>query len=348
MKLRGGLMDMKEKTRVLVIGDIIIDKYVFGETTKMSFEAPIPVMDYSRGELVLGGASNVALNLKKLDKSCDVDLLGTLGKDSDGVWAKETLEDEGIGTFFIKTEGDTSNSKTRFISKGKQLLRLDRTPSILEYNVIDKISLACSNRKWDIIIISDYDYGVLYKESIEAIKLQSKCPIIVDPKMKNFWEYDGVLCVKPNHREINEAITNKIGKSLVDTYDIDASIESLIGEMSKWNSSDYILVTDGENGMTWYDKAERSYESVNAEPCKVVDVTGAGDTVISTLGYCLAKGYSFKESVKFANSAAAKSIEQLGCGYVNFDRDLYFTDWSTRYNSEGEEWHQRELENIQA
>ena len=348
MKLRGGLMDMKEKTRVLVIGDIIVDKYVFGETTKMSFEAPIPIMDYSRSELVLGGASNVALNLKKLDKSCDVDLLGVLGNDSDGAWVKRTLEDEDIGTFFIQTEGDISTSKTRFISKGKQVLRLDRTPSVLEYNVIDKISLACSNIKWDMIIISDYDFGVLYKDSIEAIKLQAKCPIIVDPKTKNFWEYDGVLCVKPNHREISEAITSKIGKSLVDTYDIDASVESLIGEMSKWNSSDYILVTDGENGMTWYDKAERSYESVDAEPCKVVDVTGAGDTVISTLGYCLAKGYSFKESVKFANSAAAKSIEQLGCGYVNFDRDLYFTDWSTRYNSEGEEWHQRELENIQA
>ncbi len=345
-------MGLKEKIRVLVVGDIIVDKYIFGETTKMSYEAPIPVMDYTRSELKLGGAANVALNLKKLDKLCDVDLLGVLGNDSDGSWVKRTLDDEDIGTFFIQTTGDMSNSKTRFISKGKQVLRLDRTPLVLEYNVIDKISLACSNIKWDLIIISDYDYGVLYKESIEAIKLQAKCPIIVDPKMKNFWEYDGVLCIKSNRREITEAITSKIGKSLVDSYDIAASVESLIGEMSKCNSSDYILVTDGENGMRWYDKAERSYESVDAEPCKVIDVTGAGDTVISTLGYCLAKGYSFEESVRYSNKAASKSIEQLGCGYVNFDRDVYepknITEWATKYSSEGEEWHQRELERIQA
>jgi len=352
MKLRGGLMEMKEEIRVLVIGDIIVDKYIFGETTKMSYEAPIPILDYTRSEFKLGGAANVALNLKRLDENCTVDLLGALGKNSDGVWARESLEHEDIGTFFIHIEGDTSNSKTRFISKGKQLLRLDRTPPVLEYNIIDKIALACNNIKWDMIIISDYDYGVLYRESIEAIKLQAKCSIIVDPKIKNFWEYDDVYCIKPNRREVEGALVGKIGRSIVDTYDVVETTERMIGELAKHNRSDHILVTDGGNGMMWYDKLKASYVSVDAEPCKVVDVTGAGDTVIATLGYCLAKGYSFEESVRYSNKAASKSIEQLGCGYVNFDRDVYepknITEWATKYSSEGEEWHQRELEKIQA
>ncbi|SVA98144.1 uncharacterized protein METZ01_LOCUS150998, partial [marine metagenome] len=258
MKLRGGLMGIQEKIRVLVVGDIIVDKYVFGKTDRISPEAAVPVLDIERAESRLGGAANVAFNLKKLDSYCDVSLLGIVGDDRDGGWLRTYAQSVDISPFFIKKESITTNTKTRFISDS-HLLRVDNSPSGDLYNITDQIDLAFNNIKWDMVIIADYDFGVLYKQSIEHILSLAKCPVIVDPKFKNFWNYDGVFCIKPNRKEIIAALYNKIGRNIIDSYDIDSSLISLVEEMAKYNESDHIVVTSGDQGILWYDKIKTSH-----------------------------------------------------------------------------------------
>ncbi len=343
MKLQDGL---KDKVQILVIGDIIVDRYVTGTSTKMSFEAPVPILDYKNEELRLGGAGNVALNLKYLDSSCKVSLMGVVGDDAHGQWVVDELENYDIDNYFIHVDdSDITNCKTRYITGTSQMMRLDKSPLKTYYNLRESIELACDNLKFDLVIVSDYDYGVLNQDSIDCLKQLSNCPIIVDPKLKNFWKYDGVYCIKPNRREISEALYHKLSKRIVEHNDIDASLDSLIYEMNKHHTSQYVVVTDGENGMCWYDSSDTSYSYLAGIPAKLVDVTGAGDTVISTLGYSLARGYSFEKSLKYSNIAAAKSVEQLGCGYVEFSEIL--KEVKVEYNEEAELWHQRELENIQ-
>ena len=341
MKLQDGL---KDNVHILVIGDIIVDRYITGTSTKMSFEAPIPILDYKNEELRLGGSGNVALNLKHLDSSCKVSLMGVVGDDYHGQWVVDELENYDIDNYFIHVDdSDITNCKTRYITGTSQMMRLDKSPQKTYHN-LESIVLACDNIKFDMIIVSDYDYGVLNKDSIESLKQSAKCPIIVDPKLKNFWDYSGVYCIKPNRREITEALYYKLRKRTVDHNDIDSSLDSLIYEMNKYHKSQYIVVTDGDRGMCWYDSEDSSYSYLKGIPAKLVDVTGAGDTVISTLGYSLAKGYSFEKSLKYSNIAASRSVEQLGCGYVDFSGIL--SEIKGTYSKEGELWHQQELENI--
>ena len=344
MKLQDGLRD---KVQILVIGDVIVDKYVFGKTNRISPEAPIPILDVLNVDSRLGGAGNVALNLKKLDRDCKVHLLGVVGNDISGNWVKDNSQELDISSFFISTKDMETNTKTRFIDES-HLLRVDNSPVNAEYDISESIDLAFNNIKWDMVIISDYDFGVLHKRSIDHIMSLAKCPVIVDPKYKNFWLYNNVYCLKPNRKELTQALYQRIGKSMVDTYDLDYSLQSLTNELIERNKADHVIVTDGSNGMLWYDRSKHNitpeYTKIDAIDVTLKDVTGAGDTVISTLGYCLAKGYSFEQSINYSNVAAAKSVTQIGCGYVEF-RDIETTE--VKYNEEALEWHRRELENIQ-
>lgn len=285
--------------KIAVIGDIIIDEFVFGSVDRINPEAPVPVLRYGKNEFRLGGAANVAHNVVSLGGNCI--LIGKVGneKTAENLLDKNNIEHD----LLIDSEYHTI-VKTRFLTGDYQLLRLDKE-KIKQISQEEVNQIAEKASECEIIIISDYAKGLVSQELMDELRKTNKT-ILVDPKISKTNLFKDVYLIKPNLEE-----TKKILR--IDTDHEHELEESALELQNRFNAN--ILITKGKDGMSLFEKKQLPYH-IPSQAKEVYDVTGAGDTVIATIGYGLSIGKSLKESVELANRAAGIVVGKVGTAAV--------------------------------
>ncbi len=307
------LLEKFLKCRILVIGDLILDRFVWGRVERISPEAPVPVVLVERESSHLGGAANVALNLIHLGGQ--VSLLGALGEDRAARELSASLEDAGIAAQdLVMISGRTTSVKTRIVAHNQQICRTDREcrdplGSQAEEELFERFQRSLEG--CDAVILSDYGKGVLAGST--ALHLIQKAreaavPVAVDPKFTDFSLYRQASVITPNSTEAVSAA------GPIDGTDIEQVAESLL----RRSESDYILITRGEEGMLLAGRGGERHQ-IPASAREVYDVTGAGDTVVSVLALGLAGGASMLEAALLANCAAGLVVEKLGTASLGPD-----------------------------
>ena len=299
--------------RILVIGDIILDEYIWGDVARISPEAPVPVVEVIRQTRNLGGATNVLNNITSLGGKSII--CGVIGDDECGQYMTKKIEELGISTegIIVDTARHTS-MKTRVIARNQQVVRFDReTKQPIDQPVTKKLLKIIENNLNDIdaIIISDYGKGVISSNLIKAIeKLAAGSDVIiaVDPKTENFKYYKGVDIITPNHHEAGTFC----GFAVTDEDSLIRAGKFILDKL-KCKS---VLITQGKDGMTLFE--------AGADPChiptvaqKVFDVSGAGDTVISTLSLGLSAGMNKESAALVSNFASGIVVGEVGTSTVS-------------------------------
>jgi rfaE bifunctional protein kinase chain/domain len=306
------------KQRVLVLGDIMLDHYIWGKVERISAEAPVPVLEAQKEEFRLGGAANAALNVKSLGGKAI--LLGVTGRDSAAQDLKRLMECKGLATDGLIDDPDRKTTlKTRIVATNQQIVRIDRETQIDLENeartaLLDSLRRLLPNCQ--ALIIEDYNKGVLTGEVISgALELAKSLgiPVAVDPKHRNFRQYRGVDIFKPNFRELQDILDMEFESE--DEFQVAAS--QLRGEMQIKN----LIVTRGSLGMYVFDGGKQARHLPTAAR-EVFDVSGAGDTVISALTLAYVSGADIHQAAKVANHAAGVACGKLGTASVNPDELL--------------------------
>ena len=297
---------------VLLIGDLMLDRYIVGTSNRMSPEAPVPVVIPETSSFFPGGAGNVAMNLSSL--GANVYCVGYVGNDNNGLDLIKYLKKENINcrNIHILPECDTT-SKTRFLSNNNQIMRMDveeklEHPWKPHFSIKD---LEC--HKYDIIILSDYNKGVLNNEWFSEIKGDN---IFVDPKKNDFSFYSNANIITPNFNELQRASKIKIKDN--------ESLEKACKAIIQSSSLDYIIAKKGDQGMTIVGR-NNFVKHIESYPVENPDVTGAGDTVIAALSIAYAKTQDIELSAKFANAAASVVVGKPGTAVVTIDELTNFS-----------------------
>ncbi len=303
------------KIKVLVVGDVMLDRYWWGSVSRISPEAPVPIVQLEKLSLVAGGAANVAANLAGLGVTPY--LFGIKGMDEEADLMSQVLADAGIANHkIIPIAGRKTTIKTRIVAHSQHVVRIDQESS---HNISNPESteileqLSETLKEMDAIIVSDYAKGFLseyfLKALIDKARNEDKM-IIVDPKGRNFSKYIGATVITPNKREAAEAsgidhnaddLVSQAGKQMVESLGLKA-----------------LLITEGENGMTLFEDTGAA-SHLDSMAHEVYDVTGAGDTVIATFTASLAAGSTFVEAAKLANAAAGLVVGHVGTTRVTRD-----------------------------
>lgn len=293
------------KQSILVIGDVMLDKFMWGNASRISPEAPVPIISVNKISHSPGGAANVALNLSKL--SANVQILGIVGDDNEGAILEDTLLKNGVKTQFITDAKISTTTKTRIIAHGQQVVRTDYE-DIRDVNsdqikiikdILDKII-----SEIDAIIIQDYNKGLLVKDSIKTIleiSSEKNIPVYVDPKKDNFFAYNKIRLFKPNLFEFESAINFK---------EQDKSFEDLGKDLRKKINAEILMVTRSEEGVTLF--TDKNVQTISTKARKVHDVSGAGDTAISAFVLADLCGANIEESAMISNYAAGRVCEEVG------------------------------------
>jgi len=301
-------IDLFNEAKVLVIGDIMLDQYIYGDTNRISPEAPVPVVKKHQFEDKPGGAGNVALNIRKL--GANVSLLAMCGNDPESDALEHFLTNNGINTQLIRTPLPTIK-KTRILSKHQQLLRIDTESSYNELDHSELLEVASDLiDKHDTVVLSDYAKGTLTPILQDLIKIaRSKDKkVIVDPKETDLSRYKNANWITPNLNEFLTANTKSDENSLRNRA------ESLIKE----NNFDGILLTRSEKGMSLYSKNSGPLH-LPAKVREVFDVTGAGDTVIALMATGLSVTNNLSHIIELANTAAGIVVGKMGAAFVTPD-----------------------------
>jgi D-beta-D-heptose 7-phosphate kinase/D-beta-D-heptose 1-phosphate adenosyltransferase len=296
-----------EQARVLVVGDVMLDRYWHGATSRISPEAPVPVVHVGQSEERAGGAANVALNIAAL--GAQARLLGVTGADEPAASLEALLTGAGIECGFQKIAGIPTVTKLRVISRHQQLIRLDFEDGFATF---DAARLLESYRQGlehcDVVVLSDYGKGTLaqVEQMIEMARAAGK-PVLVDPKAQDFSRYDGATLITPNMAEF-ELVAGACGdeRTLVETG----------GRLLEQHNLDALLITRGEHGMTLLRRDAAEFH-LPTQAREVFDVTGAGDTVISVLAAALAAGEELPAATALANLAAGIVVGKLGTASVS-------------------------------
>ena len=297
--------------RVLVIGDVMLDIYLTGNVSRISPEAPVPILKFDKEFHRLGGAANVAFNLRGLQ--ANVDLIGIVGADEYGNLLCSDLKNHGIIPRIIIDEMSITIVKKRIVSSGQQLLRVDYEEPFSAL-AKERISSAFESKdfKYNVVIFSDYHKGTLDNIGCLIRSAKASFPdatIIVDPKGNDYLKYNGVEIITPNVSEFelvvgvwrDENELKEKARDFLTTYDIK-----------------YLLLTRSERGMSLFSLKDNEVQVIDipSDVRDVADVTGAGDTVIATLGHAIAQGSSIRDAALLANRAAGVVVGQRGTSQI--------------------------------
>ena len=302
------MLDKVKNVRLLVVGDVMLDRYWFGEVSRISPEAPVPVVKVERIEERLGGAANVARNALAL--GARTALLSVVGDDEAGRSLSRLLAESEIDAGLHVDRDIDTTVKLRVIGRQQQLLRIDfeTLPSheVLQAKLSEFVSrvAAC-----DVVILSDYGKGGLahISEMIRLARAAGK-PVLVDPKGDEWDKYAGATVITPNRSELREVVGRWTSEA-----DLAARVQKLRGELGL----EALLVTRSEEGMTLFAADEQHHQPAQAR--EVFDVSGAGDTVIATLAVMLAAGAGWAEAIRTANVAAGIVVGKLGTAVVSHE-----------------------------
>jgi D-glycero-beta-D-manno-heptose-7-phosphate kinase len=294
--------------RIAVVGDLMLDRYFWGKVSRISPEAPVPVVEVEEESTRLGGAANVANNIASLG-GVPI-MIGVVGSDAGGESLRNLVAEKGFPTDGIVTdESRPTTMKTRVIAHNQHVVRIDHEEKIdLNADVQTRVIASFERQinSFDGIILEDYNKGVLTKgliASIVRLVKENKKTITVDPKFNNFFEYKGVSVFKPNRKETEEAL----GRRLNIFHDIEEAARELIARLDATN----VLLTLGEKGMLLLER-NGTLAHVETKARHVADVSGAGDTVIATLTMAMVAGASIGESAALANYAGGIVCGEVG------------------------------------
>lgn len=288
--------------RVLVLGDLMMDKYIWGQVSRISPEAPIPVVVAKNDTSCLGGAGNVGHNLYNLGASPI--LTGVVGRDKEGDWIRKTAADSR-GIFISKKRPTTV--KTRIIAHHQHVVRVDmEEKKPLSPQLEAKIFKFIQQEKFDAVIISDYNKGLITESLLQKVlpfAQQHKIPVCVDPKVEHFHSFSPVTLITPNHLEA-EKMVHHICQS---DRDVEKAGETIFSNIS----TKYLILKRGEQGLSVFERGKKPIH-VPTLAQEVYDVTGAGDTVIAVSSLALLAGASIQEAAMLANVAAGIVVGKLG------------------------------------
>jgi len=305
------------RVSALVVGDVCLDRYIFGEPIRLSREAPVPVLEWRREYALPGAASNPALNLASL--GAQVSLVGVVGDDSAAVELRELLDKHGVdSSHLVSSPERRTTEKTRILAEGllslpQQVARVDKVDreplrshqiSDLNKNIKNKASEA------DVILVSDYRVGVVNPEVISSCLEASQyldIPILVDSQGE-LSRFKGYKCIRCNRREAERSLGHKL--------ETEADFEYVLPQAAKYLECDWLVVTRDSNGISAYSQ-DTGYVHVPGEKVTVVDVVGAGDTVIAVLALVMALGGDVATASFLANKAASLVVQKLGNACVS-------------------------------
>jgi D-glycero-beta-D-manno-heptose-7-phosphate kinase len=294
--------------KVVVLGDVMLDEFVWGDVTRISPEAPVPVVDIQRESFHLGGAANVLANLIALGARASV--VGVVGNDAAGERLRSSLRADGADQdeYLITDEQRPSTVKTRIIAHSQLVVRADRESrrpvnGQTEARIIEALQAALENAA--ALIVSDYDKGVVTPRILEKILpfAYDRVPVLIDPKLRNFSSYRPATLVTPNHHEALRMASLEA--------DTDEGLHEAARRIRAELNCDAVLITRGDRGMMLLEGAGAPVYVATAAR-EVYDVTGAGDTVIATLAAALAAGSSLIEAAALANHAAGIVVGKVG------------------------------------
>ena len=293
--------------RLVIVGDVMLDRYWHGSTSRISPEAPVPVVKVENDEYRAGGAGNVALNVASLGATAN--LIGLVGQDKAAQRLTEKLIAGGVQCFLVDVPEHPTITKLRVISRHQQLIRLDfendfakvTSPAIEELFAIQLDEAKA-------VVLSDYGKGTLAQVAalIGAARAQG-LPVVIDPKGMNFWRYRNASVITPNMGEF---------EAVVGPCPDEATLHERGEKLREHLSLEALLITRSERGMTLLQKDCPPLD-FPAHTRDVFDVTGAGDTVVATLSVCLAQGFGLPEAARFANAAAGVVVSKLGTAAVS-------------------------------
>lgn len=307
-----------QNLRIAVVGDLMLDVYIWGKVARISPEAPVPIVEVQDESYRFGGAANVGMNIKSLGGNPV--LIGVIGYDREGTIIDSLMEENNFekdGVFYDDERPTTV--KTRIIAHSQHVVRIDKEDkSNISVEMENKILqfLKDNVQNLNAIILEDYNKGVLTKNLIpQVIEFAKKNNIIitVDPKFDNFFEYKNVTVFKPNRKETEDALGIRL--------DCEERVIEACRNLKEKLNPEFLLLTRGEKGMILFGK-DSSIHTIPTRARKVADVSGAGDTVIATLTMALAAGAEIEEAATIANLAAGLVCEEVGVVPIN--RELLY------------------------
>jgi rfaE bifunctional protein kinase chain/domain len=314
LKRANEILDTIRDRRIVVLGDVMLDEFVWGDVTRISPEAPVPVVDVRRESVHLGGAANVLANLVALGTRGTV--VGVVGNDATGERLRSSLNELGGGKdTLIVDDSRPSTSKTRIVAHNQLVVRADReSRRPVTANIEDQIIVQLKQILADAsaFVVSDYDKGVVTPRILDEILpfAYERLPVLVDPKLRNFDSYRPANLITPNHHEALRM------SNMED--DSDEGLRNAAKAIQKRLNCDAVLITRGDKGMMLLGgNDETAYVKTAAR--EVYDVTGAGDTVIAALAAGLAAGATMIEAAMFANQAAGIVVGKVGTATASVD-----------------------------
>ncbi len=298
---------------ILVVGDVMIDEWIWGSVSRISPEAPVPVVAVTDHSFTLGGAGNVANNLRALDAR--VEFVGTVGDDAFADDVRRMLREEAVDDTGIFTVHDRPTTrKTRIVAHSQQVVRADWEVTV-PLGTGDRARIVAHVREraaaCDAVILSDYAKGLISREIVEAA---SACPLVLaDPKPQNVALFAGVTCVAPNVQEASAASA----MAITDAVSLEAAGARLLTDLRCRD----VVITRGEAGMSLFSRSGARLD-IPSVARKVFDVSGAGDTVIAVLALALSAGAPIERAMSLANFAAGAVVEKLGTATARADEIL--------------------------
>ncbi len=316
------LLDRFRDCPVLVVGDLMLDEYLWGHVNRISPEAPVPVVEVQRRSFTAGGAANTAANVASLGGRAI--LAGIVGDDGEGKRVRDLLDGLGIDTSAVVMDASRpTTTKTRVVAHSQQMVRIDHeqpgalSPEV-EAELLAQVEMQLKHVR--ACVVSDYGKGLITPslcERLLAVARSAGVPVVVDPKGTDYRKYRGATVVKPNQLETGKVLN----RDLRTTAEVEAAGRELLALLGEGSS---VLVTRGAHGMTLLE-ADRPPVHVPAHAREVYDVTGAGDTVAGTLALTLAVGGSLAEACRLASLAAAVVVGKVGtatCSHLELEEAL--------------------------
>ena len=292
------------KLNVAVLGDSMFDSYLIGDTTRISPEAPVPVVQISKSYFKPGGAANTAVNIKKIG-GCKVKLFSVVGEDKEGDILEDLMKKEGVEVSFIRDSSRPTTQKTRVIARGQHVVRIDteKTHNI-EDALAEKIISELKKEEFDVIVLSDYAKGFFSEKITNAIKeKRNSTKILCDPKPQNIKLFEGLYMILPNIKEAYEIKKIVAGGKEENLYETARKIRENL-KIKK------IVITQGEDGLSFF--SENKAFHIIAFAKDVYDVTGAGDTTTAAFALCEGIGLEDEKSAAFASVCASCKVSHLG------------------------------------
>ncbi len=290
------------KAKVLIVGDIMLDQYWFGESARISPEAPVPIVDIQKMDNRLGGAANVAMNVSGLGATAT--LVGVIGRDENGEKLFDLLMNTTIKSEVLRKKNFKTSTKLRVISQNQQLVRLDfenRNYQIEEFGVLERCVKLIPEH--DAVVISDYSKGSVnqVEEIIELARSENKI-VVIDPKGKDFEKYKNASVITPNYSEF---------KQVAGSCEDETALKNKATQICEELNLEALLITRGEKGMSLFAQGQQP-RHFPTQAKEVYDVTGAGDTVVGLLASAMAANYPLIDAVKIANLGAGIAVSKLG------------------------------------